>query len=125
MELMPDYLAEKLESCPFGTYEGLGMDAPCAVKYFNPVGKGTWFITEGEKQEDGDWLLYGYGIIDFAEWGYVLLSELQEVKLPLGLSIERDILAQGTVRELYGKLCRDSGESFEQPSLDLDDEEER
>lgn len=43
----------------------------------------TWLIVEGEQQEDGDWLLYGYVYSglgeDCDEWGYVMLSELMSV----------------------------------------------
>lgn len=35
--------------------------------------------------------VFGYMHIFEWEWGYVLLSELQEVKLPFGLGIERDL----------------------------------
>lgn len=42
-----------------------------------------WMIVEGEQQEDGDWLLYGYvesGLDPmYDEWGYVLLSELLSI----------------------------------------------
>ena len=46
---------------------------------------------EGEKQENGDWLFfaYVYGLED--EYGYVLLSELESVRGPLGLPVERDL----------------------------------
>lgn len=72
-------------------------DTPCAekqivAKFFNPMGAGTWYIAEGSKQEDGDWLFFGYADLGYGgEWGYVTLSELQSVKLPFGLGIERDI----------------------------------
>ena len=42
-------------------------------------GSGTWLITKGEKQEDGDWLFFGYCHIFCWEWGYVTLSELESV----------------------------------------------
>jgi len=67
------------------------MDSLVLVKYFNPVGSGTWLITEAEEQEDGDWLLFGYCHIYCWEWGFLLLSELQDLKLPFGLTIERDL----------------------------------
>ena len=58
------------------------------------MGVATWFITEAEKMENGDYELYGYcnlGDDEMAEFGYVFLSQLQEIKLPLGLTIERDL----------------------------------
>jgi hypothetical protein len=73
-------------------------DIPCAekqivAKFFNPMGAGTWYIAEGSKQEDGDWLFFGYCDLGFGspEWGYVSLAELESVKLPFGMGIERDI----------------------------------
>ena len=65
-------------------------------KFFNPIGAGTWYIAEGSEQEDGDWLFFGYCDLGFGspEWGYVTLSELQSVKLPFGMGIERDIYFQ-------------------------------
>ncbi len=61
------------------------------MKYFNPCGAGTWLVTEAELQENGDWLMFGYCHIQCFEWGYVLLSELENLKLPFGLTIERDL----------------------------------
>ena len=67
------------------------MDSIVLVKYFNPCGAGTWLITEAELQDDGNWLLFGYYHISCFEWGYLMLSELQNLKLPFGLTIERDL----------------------------------
>lgn len=100
MQLLTKEIEKKLEKTPYGSTDGQGMNAKVIVKYFNPVGSGTWLITEGEKQEDGDWLLYGYCKIFDWEWGTVMLSELAGVRLPLGLRIERDLYAEGTVEEL-------------------------
>jgi hypothetical protein len=59
MKLMTQRLEKTLKSYPIGSQEGKGMDALVIAKYFNPCGVGTWLITEGEKQEDGDWLFFG------------------------------------------------------------------
>lgn len=103
MKLMTKEIKEKLLNTPLGSTDGKGKDAPVIVKYFNPCGKGVWLITEGELQPDGDWLLYGYAKIDFWEWGYVSLRELENVRLPYGLTIERDLYTSGTVKELCGE----------------------
>lgn len=89
--LMTKELEKKFEKYPIGSQDGKGNDAYVVVKYFNPCGAGTWLITEGEKQENGDWLLFGYCHLFEWEWGYVLLSELEQVKLPFGLKIEREL----------------------------------
>jgi hypothetical protein len=59
-------------------------------KYFTPDSNWTWYVTEGA-DENGEFLFFGYicGLED--EWGYFLLSELEGVRGPLGLAIERDI----------------------------------
>jgi len=50
-------------------------------------------------------LLYGYCHIFNWEWGYVSLEELESVKLPYGLTIERDLYTKGTVKDLCEE-CR-------------------
>ncbi len=91
MELMSKELMEKFKKYPLYSQEDKGMESDVVVKYFNPCGTGTWLITEAEQQEDGDWLMFGYCHISCWEWGYVLLSELQNLRLPFGLTIERDL----------------------------------
>lgn len=95
MMLMTKELEKTFENYPLGSQDGLMEDAEVVVKYFNPCGAGTWLITEGEKQENGDWLLFGYCNIVEWEWGYVMLSELESVKLPFGLKIELEMYATG------------------------------
>ena len=100
MKLLTKEIISKFEKHPFHSQDGKGMDAEVLVKYFNPCGSGTWLITEAEKQEDGDWLLFGYIHIHEWEWGYVLLSELLNLRLPFGMTIERDIYSLArTIRE--------------------------
>ena len=96
-----DIWARKARSA-FGQWPVISIEQFDVVKYFNPAGSGTWLITEAEKQEDGDWLLFGYCHIFCWEWGYVSLRELQSVKLPLGLTVERDLYIpkDATVKEL-------------------------
>lgn len=78
-------------------------------KFFTPTSNWTWFVTEGSKQENGDFLFFGLvqGFED--EWGYFSLNELQSVKGPFGLGIERDkFFKPCTVAELKEKhpeLC--------------------
>lgn len=95
MKLITKEIEEKFKKFPLGSQDGKLGDAEVVVKYFNPTGSGTWIITEGEKQKDGDYLMFGYCDLftdsDCAEFGYVLLSELENIKLPFGLGIERDL----------------------------------
>lgn len=93
--LMTKELEKKFSKYPIGSQDGKGMDAEVIVKYFNPCGAGTWLITEGEKQDNGDWLLFGYCYLFEWEWGYIALSELESVQLPFGLKIERELYSSG------------------------------
>ena len=102
MNLLTDEINELFKQYPLYSQDGKGMDSVVLVKYFNPCGAGTWLITEAEEQENGDWLLFGYCHIFCWEWGYVMLSELQNLKLPFGLKIERDLYIpkNATVKDL-------------------------
>ena len=89
MKLMTKEIEKKLLKTETGSTLG-NMDAEVIVKYFNPCGSGTWLITEAEREGD-DWRLFGYCHIHEWEWGYLMLSELAYLRLPFGLTIERDI----------------------------------
>lgn len=96
-KLLTAEVIRKLEKHPFGSQNGKGDDAEVLVKFFGG-GAETWLITEGEKQEDGDWLLYGKCTLGYEwEWGTVLYSKLENLKFPpFGLGVERDMyLASG------------------------------
>lgn len=58
------------------------------AKFFNPCGAGTWYISEYHP-EDQTVFCYVTGL-GYNEWGYTPLVELQDLKLPFGLGIERD-----------------------------------
>jgi len=61
------------------------------AKYFNPSGAGTWYATEYNPEER---IFFGYVSIfgDLNdEWGYFSLEELESVRGPFGLGIERDL----------------------------------
>ena len=91
---MTEELEKEFNKYPLGSQDGLGGKAKVIAKYFNPMGVGTWFITEAEKQENGDYEMFGYchlGDDELAELGYVMLSELQAIKGPFGIGIERDL----------------------------------
>ena len=89
MNLLTEELIERFKEYPLYSQDGKGKDSIVLAKFFNPCGQGNWIITEAELMDD-DWLLFGYCHIFEWEWGYVLLSELQDLKLPFGLTIERD-----------------------------------
>jgi len=66
-------------------------DPLVVAKFFNPTGAGTWYATEYEPESK---MFFGYVSIfgDWNdEWGYFSLEELESLKGPFGLGIERDL----------------------------------
>jgi len=66
-------------------------DVKVQVKLFNPIGAGTWYLTEYDPKGK---LAFGFanlGDPQMAELGYISIKELEDLKLPLGMGIERDI----------------------------------
>jgi len=102
-----------------------GVDHVPVVKFFNPFGEGVWLATELD--EDGD-TMFGLADIGCPELGSWSLSELESVRLPFGMGVERDLLftgdfpisvwaeaarAAGSIREaecsLYARASDDPG----------------
>ena len=88
MELMTDELRKKFKE--IGNQSDI--ENPIViVKYFNPCGAGTWWITEFDDKDN----LFGYVTLGFGdacdEWGNISLTELQSFKSMFGLGIERDL----------------------------------
>lgn len=65
-------------------------DPVVRVRFFDPCGSWTWYVTEGQR-EGSDFRFFGLVNGHEEEFGYFLLSELQSVRRPLGLGIERDL----------------------------------
>lgn len=73
------------------TTDGVKLEDKVIIcKFFTPWSNWTWFVFEGEKQEDGDYLFFGMVHGFERELGYFSLSQLQSVTGPFGLKIERD-----------------------------------
>jgi Protein of unknown function (DUF2958) len=87
MELLTDELRAQLPTLYAQENE---KDQIIHVKFFTPWTGWTWFVTEGS-QEDEDFIFFGYVIGPEAEWGYFSLRELESVRGPAGLTIERDL----------------------------------
>ena len=62
-------------------------DPVVQVKFFTPDSSFTWFGIEF----DGEDLFYGLVDGHCQEFGYFSLSELESIRGPLGLPIERDL----------------------------------
>ena len=92
VRLITKEIEKKFQKHPFRSQDKKGIDATVLVKYFTPWGAATWLITEAEQQPDGDWMLYGYCTLGYEwEWGTLMLSELQALRGPFGLTTERDL----------------------------------
>jgi hypothetical protein len=70
--------------------DGNTEDFEPVVKLFNPMGAATWLLSELDEDEDTAFGLCDLGMGE-PELGYVSLTELRELRLPLGLYIERDM----------------------------------
>ena len=94
MKLLPKEIRDILP--PLYGQDGKGGKATVFVKFFAPDAQWTWHATEGEpvlndKGAEVDFRFFG--LVDGLEreFGYFLLSELEEVRGPMGLPIERDL----------------------------------
>ena len=88
MKLLTQELLERFQQV--GRQEE-NQDPLVIAKFFNPTGAGTWYATE---YNPSDKTFYGYVSIfgDWNdEWGYFSLTELESLKGPFGLGIERDL----------------------------------
>lgn len=91
---------------------GAEPDPRPVLKLFNPVGAATWIATE--LAEDGD-TLFGLADLGFGcpELGYFSLREISEVRLPFGLSIERDFhFASDQPLSAWAEMARRKGAIF-------------
>jgi len=99
--------AESREKLPeLYSCEEQGLDAPAHVKFFTPDAQWTWYASE----YNGDDIFFGLVIGLEIEFGYFSLSELQSVRGPLGLPIERDLhFEPKALRELRDQHKQERG----------------
>ena len=84
---------ENLKHLPaLGSTDGQGDQAVVQVKFFTPWDRWTWYATEYDPETRTF-----FGLVDGfeKEYGYFSLDELEAVKGPFGLKIERDRGFQG------------------------------
>tara|TARA_Y100000310_G_scaffold115265_1_gene113833 strand:+ start:521 stop:835 length:315 start_codon:yes stop_codon:yes gene_type:complete len=82
---------------------GADMEQMVVAKFFNPCGRGTWYLMN----MDGD---YCWGICHIYEWeiGSFSIGELEGVSMPFGLKIERDLYFKPVkASELWTKLNKE------------------
>ena len=100
MKLLTDEILKKLEAQdphhPSGPHRELTTEELIVVvKFFTPDSSWTWFAVSAYKDDESDDVQF-FGFVDGldAELGYFWLSELEGVRGPLGLPIERDLYWQ-------------------------------
>lgn len=86
MELMTQEIRDKFREVGSQEKKELG-EQIVIVKFFDPTGSWTWYATEFDGKDIFFGLVDGFEL----EWGTFSLSEMQSVKGPLGLGIERDL----------------------------------
>lgn len=85
-----------------------GRDHVPVVKFFNPVGIGTWLATELDAGGD---IMFGLAQLnDAPELGSFSLEELATLELPFGMHIERDLFFTGAFPiSAYAEAARETG----------------
>ncbi len=91
MKLITKQIERQLESYPIYSQEESGDQAKVICKFFAPIGSYKWYVLEAERVDD-DYRFFGLVVNNYGdrELGYFMLSELESVRLPMGLGIERD-----------------------------------
>ena len=94
MKLLPQEIRKKLP--PLNAQEDKGPQAVAYLKLFTPDANFTWWITEGSPITDAngnevDYHFFGLVHGQCKELGYISLKELESVRGPMGLPIERDL----------------------------------
>ena len=108
MKLLPQEIRDILPS--LGSQDGQGGKAVAYAKFFTPSSNWTWYVLEGQPvlSESGQEIDFEFfGLVDGheRELGYFVLSELEEVRGPLALPIERDLYWQAkTLAEIAPEM---------------------
>jgi hypothetical protein len=91
MQLIPDNIRAELLLNGAITARGIAHDPLPVVKLFTPDANATWLLTELDPKDPD----IGFGLCDLGlgcpELGYVSMSELESLRGPLGLAVERDL----------------------------------
>jgi hypothetical protein len=91
MQFIPDTIREQLIANGRASIEDSGFDPKPVLKLFTPDAGATWLISECDPQEPD--ILYGLcdpGLGE-PELGTVSLAEIEALRGPLGLPVERDL----------------------------------
>ena len=91
MKLLTQELINKIP--PLYGQDGKGSNALAFVKLFTPDSDFTWYITELDPEEG---LCFGLIVGFEKELDYFSLNEIEQIKGPMGLEVERDVSFQPT-----------------------------
>ena len=113
MKILTEEIKKKLPK--LYEQEDKGGDAIVYLKMFCPDSDWTFFATEGSQKGD-DFIFFGLVDGHEKELGYFSLAELQKVRGPMGLPIERDLYWQPkTLREIAPEMfLRDKAKEVQQ-----------
>lgn len=110
MKLLTEEIRKKLP--PLLAQDGKGGKAVAYVKFFTPDANWTWWAVEGEPVKDAegkevDFHFFGLVHGHCKELGYFSLKELESIRGPMGLPIERDLYWQPkTLGEIAPELFK-------------------
>ena len=100
MKLLTKEILKKLPKL-YATEDVAPADKVAVVKFFTPWTSWTWYAVEF----DGEDQFFGFVDGQEKEWGYFSLAELESIKGPFGLKIERDLhFDQRAVGSISGLL---------------------
>ena len=101
MKLMTKAIQEQAEK----QYdEGSDMEQNVVAKYFDPMGSWKWFLMNKKKDDSYCWgIVKGFEV----EMGSFSIDELESIKLPLGMKIERDLYFEPMkAKDVWDRLNR-------------------
>lgn len=96
MKLLTKAIEAKLRKTPLYSTEKQDV-SPVIVKFFTPSSSWTWYVLEGEQDTEGVWSFFGLVDGHEKELGYFSLPELEEIRGPFNLGVERDRYFDGMV----------------------------
>ena len=112
MKLITKEIEEAIKKTPYGSTENVELDDKLVIaRFFNPCGAGTWYVLEDDDWENGR-VVFGAATLGYGlELGSISIDELESLKLPFGLTIERDISVQ-PLKSTLGELRKARGEEW-------------
>lgn len=122
MKLITKEVAERLRSVPLYSTDGEGSNAEVLVRFSIP-NVAEYLVTEAEEDPAGSgrFLMFSYGEIHFAEWGYIHSDEIENLILPDGTRFNCIIYNGKTVQEVYDEIQEEKRQREERS----EEEEER